>query len=99
MTEIERLVRVIHDLHGVYARHLGNATVHETFNGKTVWDGAVELFEVTGHATATRAATSPSRPRLLAPRRATRCAQPSHDRGDRNPPVPTPCIRSSKGCG
>jgi hypothetical protein len=55
MTEIQKLGQVIRDLHDVHVRHLGNATVHETFKGQTVWDGVVELFEVMGHETATRA--------------------------------------------
>ena len=55
MTEVEKLAEVIRDLHNVGARHLGNATVRETFRERVVWDGVVEIFEVMGHATATQA--------------------------------------------
>jgi len=39
----------------VGVRHLGNATVRETFRERVVWDGVVEIFAVMGHATATQA--------------------------------------------
>ena len=45
----------------VEAQHGGTATlaqsvpVHETFEGKTVWDGVVHVFDLAGHPTAKRA--------------------------------------------
>jgi hypothetical protein len=40
---------VIRRLHGVEARHIESVPVRETFQGKTVWDGVVEVFELLGH--------------------------------------------------
>jgi hypothetical protein len=49
MTVIEELADVIHKLHGVKATHVESVSVHETFQGKTVWDGIVEVFHLEGH--------------------------------------------------
>jgi hypothetical protein len=49
MTEIERLEKAIKDLHGVSGQHAGSVAVHEKFEGKTVWQGIVEVFEIKGH--------------------------------------------------
>lgn len=49
MKHIQELRDVIHHLHGVKARHLESVPVIETFQGKTVWDGVVEVFHLTGH--------------------------------------------------
>lgn len=43
---IEQLQLVIHQLHGCDSKHLESVPVHEVFRGKTVWKGAVEVFEV-----------------------------------------------------
>ena len=40
---------VIRRLHGVEATHVESVPVKETFRGKTVWDGIVEVFELHGH--------------------------------------------------
>jgi hypothetical protein len=53
--EITKLAEVIRELHGVEATHVRSEPVRETFRGETVWDGVVEVFDVTGHAVATRA--------------------------------------------
>ena len=46
---IEELRDVIHRLHGVDARHVESVPVKEMFQGKTVWEGIVEVFELVGH--------------------------------------------------
>jgi hypothetical protein len=54
MTYIDELRDVIRRLHGVESRHLESVPIKETFRGKTVWDGCVEVFELIGHPTATK---------------------------------------------
>jgi hypothetical protein len=51
---IEELCEVIRRLHGVEAKHLESVPVKETFEGKTVWEGIVEVFELRGHPKAPR---------------------------------------------
>jgi len=51
---IEELRDVIRRLHGAEATHVESVAVKETFKGETVWEGIVEVFELTGHATAHR---------------------------------------------
>ena len=55
MTYIEELQDVIKKLHNAEARHLESVPVKETHKGQTVWEGAVEVFELIGHPTASRA--------------------------------------------
>jgi hypothetical protein len=55
MTDVDKLVQVIRDLHGVEATHVRSEPVHETFRGETVWDGVVEVFAIRGHPKATTA--------------------------------------------
>lgn len=55
MTVIEELRDVIYKLHGVHATHRQSVPVKEVFNGKTVWEGIVEVFELHGHAKANTA--------------------------------------------
>ena len=52
---IQELQDVIRRLHGAEATHVESVPVKETFKGQTVWEGIVEVFELTGHATAHRA--------------------------------------------
>ena len=52
---IERLQLAIFHLHKCDAKHVETAPVHETFQGETVWQGNVEVFDVTGHERAKRA--------------------------------------------
>jgi hypothetical protein len=54
VTYIEELCDVIKRLHGVESKHLESVSVKETFRGKTVWDGCVEVFELIGHPTASK---------------------------------------------
>ena len=49
MRGIEALKGVILKLYDCHATHVSTAPVHETFEGKTVWEGAVEVFDVAGH--------------------------------------------------
>jgi hypothetical protein len=51
---IQELREVIRRLHGAEATHIESVPVKETFKGETVWEGIVEVFELTGHATAHR---------------------------------------------
>lgn len=54
MTYIEELKDVIRRLHGVESVHVESVPVKETFQGKTVWDGIVEVFDLIGHPIAKR---------------------------------------------
>lgn len=51
---IRELRDVIHHLHNAKAKHLGSVPVTESFQGKTVWDGVVEVFRRKGHPKADR---------------------------------------------
>ncbi len=55
MTYIDELKDVIRRLHGVESTHVESVPVKETFQGKTVWDGIVEVFELHGHPKASKA--------------------------------------------
>lgn len=54
MSHIQELRQVIHRLHGAKARHVESVPVTESFQGKTVWDGVVEVFDLVGHPKADR---------------------------------------------
>lgn len=54
MSYIEELQSVIRKLHGVESRHVESVAVKEEFQGKTVWEGIVEVFELVGHPKASR---------------------------------------------
>jgi hypothetical protein len=51
---ITELQAVIRRLHGVESKHIESVPVKESFQGKTVWDGVVEVFELIGHPKAPR---------------------------------------------
>jgi hypothetical protein len=55
MSYIEDLQDVIRKLHGVESKHLASVPVTETFEGKMVWEGVVEVFSLVGHPKAHRA--------------------------------------------
>jgi len=55
VNEIKRLRKAIRDLHGVDSAHLRSEAVHEKFQGRTVWEGIVEVFALKGHPKATQA--------------------------------------------
>ena len=44
----------IKHLHGVEATWVESVPVHETFQGRTVWEGEVQVFDLTGHPAASR---------------------------------------------
>ena len=55
MEYIAELQSVIRHLHGSDSDHIESVPVKETFQGKTVWEGIVEVFELRGHPKATPA--------------------------------------------
>jgi len=48
-TYIEALQRLIAELHGCPSQYLETVRVHETFLGRTIWKGEVEVFTVFNH--------------------------------------------------
>lgn len=54
MTYLEELEEVIVKLHGCEATPIQAVAVEEIHRGKTVWQGEVELFALTGHPRAAR---------------------------------------------
>jgi hypothetical protein len=54
LTPIEELQDVIRKLHGAEAKHRESVHVKEVFNGETVWEGMVEVFDLIGHPKASR---------------------------------------------
>ena len=55
MNYIDELKDIIRRLHGAEATHVDSVPVKETFQGRIVWDGVVEVFDLTNHPTAFRA--------------------------------------------
>ena len=54
MNRIDELRGVVHHLHGAEATYRQSVPVKETFRGETVWEGAVEVFDLIGHPKASR---------------------------------------------
>jgi hypothetical protein len=54
VTYLEELRDIIRCLHGAEATHVESVPVQEQFQGQTVWDGIVEVFDLKGHPTAFR---------------------------------------------
>jgi hypothetical protein len=52
---IAHLQTAIKATHGVESRHVETVAVVETYQGKTVWEGDVEVFDLIGHPKAKRA--------------------------------------------
>lgn len=52
---IARLRKAIADLHGADSTHVKSVPVREVFRGQTLWNGTVEVFDLTGHPKAKRA--------------------------------------------
>jgi len=46
LNHIEQLKALIEQQYGTTATHVETVPVHETFNGETIWDGEVEVFDV-----------------------------------------------------
>jgi hypothetical protein len=53
--EVDQLKQAVERMHGGSAQLAQSVSVRETFEGKTVWEGVVHVFDLTGHPTATRA--------------------------------------------
>lgn len=51
---IKALIEAIRNLHGCEVTWLESVPVQETFQGNTVWEGEVQVFDIKGHPTATR---------------------------------------------
>ena len=92
------LVEAIRHLHDCEATWVESASVRETFQGKVVWEGEVQVFDLAGHPQATRAfawshATQGARRRFVAvlaegpinnPVAAVRAAIVAEERAKRN---------------
>ncbi|SRR5713226_8450564 len=55
MTHIDELKETIKRLHGVDSTHVESIPIKESFKGKTVWEGIVEVFDLHGHPKTHRA--------------------------------------------
>jgi hypothetical protein len=55
VTYLDELRDVIRRLHDAEATHIESVPVKEIFEGETVWEGIVEVFDLVGHPTALRA--------------------------------------------
>jgi hypothetical protein len=55
MSHIDELREVIRKLHGAEATHRESVPVKEVHNGRTVWEGIVEVFDLSGHPSAEKA--------------------------------------------
>jgi hypothetical protein len=55
MAYIDELKDVIRKLHGVESKHITSVPVKEVFEGKTIWEGIVEVFSLHGHPRANTA--------------------------------------------
>src|SRR5712671_6830595 len=53
--EADQLKQAVEQMHGGSAQLAQSVPVREIFEGKTVWEGVVRVFDLTGHPTATRA--------------------------------------------
>ena len=51
---IEDLRDVIRRVHGVESKHLESVPVKEEYEGQTVWEGIVEVFQIFGHPKASQ---------------------------------------------
>jgi hypothetical protein len=54
MSHLGDLRRIIHELHGAKATYVESVSVREMHKGQIVWDGVVEVFDITGHPRASR---------------------------------------------
>jgi hypothetical protein len=51
---IDEIREAIQTMHKCTAKYVESVDVVEKFEGKTVWDGVVEVFDLSGHAQASR---------------------------------------------
>jgi hypothetical protein len=54
-SDIQELKKTIYRLHNAEATHIETVHVKESFDGKIVWEGDVEVFDLHGHSKAKRA--------------------------------------------
>ncbi|MGJ0454795.1 MAG: hypothetical protein ACR65T_16425 [Methylocystis sp.] len=54
-TKISQLKESVEAQHGSAATYVESVPVKETFQGQTVWEGMVEVFDLEGNAKSTRA--------------------------------------------
>lgn len=54
MKNLDELARIIEDLHGAKPMHVETVPVTERFQGQTVWEGDVEVFDLENHPKANR---------------------------------------------
>jgi hypothetical protein len=47
---LERLKHAVEDVHQCSARHCMSVKIKEEVQGQTVWDGVVEVFDLTGNS-------------------------------------------------
>jgi hypothetical protein len=55
MEETAQLKNAVEHMHGGTATRVQSVPVHETFEGKPVWEGVAHVFDLVGHSTSTRA--------------------------------------------
>lgn len=55
VSETDQLREAVENMHGGAATFTQSVPVRETFEGQTVWEGVVHVFDLAGHPTATRA--------------------------------------------
>lgn len=46
---IAKLLQAIETMHSCRASHVRSVPLRESFRGEVVWEGVVEVFELTGH--------------------------------------------------
>ena len=72
IAKAQALKQAILDLHGFESSWVKSVSVTETFQGQTMWQGTVEVFDLHGHPTAlrcyawSRAAGYPGKRRFVA---------------------------------
>ncbi|HEY2785200.1 MAG TPA: hypothetical protein VGJ05_09520 [Fimbriiglobus sp.] len=54
MNDVKAIRDAIRRLHGCESAHVESVPISERFQGRTVWEGTVEVFNLTGHSKATR---------------------------------------------
>ena len=100
MNYIEELQEVIRKLHGSESTHVETVPIKETWQGETVWEGDVEVFDLHDHPDTSRVyawahdTDDPSNPRrhvtvlhippATSPRKAVQASIVSDYRGQQN---------------
>lgn len=51
---LEALKEAVRNMHGAEPTWIESVPIHETFQGETVWQGEVQVYELTGHPQAKR---------------------------------------------